>query len=302
MVVDCAAEVSPGDELALSCEVADGARVSARARVISFAAGQVTASVSPRADMLEVLARHALERRSGKVAEAGSRRAHERYATFLQASFRNLQQLTTEYVTNVSLGGLFVRTPRPPELHSFVTVGITFPGGELHEVSGEVVRVVTAEEAAARGTTAGCGLRLNPDDAYAAAFEQLIHQYLTRRRRVLVVDDDRFFLRVLADGLMARGIEVAIAPSGMDAAHLLVDIFYELDGVVVDLNMAGLNGIALIDRIRRFGRETDVRVAVVSSAPEHVLESLVGPGKADLALPKSLGVDQICQRIRELLG
>ena len=71
------------------------------------------------------------------------------------------------YTQNISRGGLFVRTLSPPESGASVEIVVTFPDGAQSTLIGEVVRVVSSEEAARTGAVAGMGLRfgqLAPSD------------------------------------------------------------------------------------------------------------------------------------------
>ena len=65
--------------------------------------------------------------------------------------------------------------------------------------------------------------------------------------RVLIVDDDRDMCRLLAADLAHRGFEVTWRTSA-DAALEAVGTA-EVDAVVTDVNMAGMNGLELCERI-----------------------------------------------------
>ena len=66
--------------------------------------------------------------------------------------------------------------------------------------------------------------------------------------RILIVDDDPFFLRVYSDFLRSRGFEVENATDGEAALNVYAAGRYQL--VIVDLVMPGISGIDLIERIR----------------------------------------------------
>ena len=65
------------------------------------------------------------------------------------------------YTQNISRGGMFVRTPTPPDIGASVEIVVTLPDGAQSTLVGEVVRVVSPEEAAQTGGVAGMGLRFN---------------------------------------------------------------------------------------------------------------------------------------------
>ncbi|WP_372619018.1 PAS domain-containing protein [Falsiroseomonas sp.] len=71
-----------------------------------------------------------------------------------------------------------------------------------------------------------------------------------RRLRILVVDDDRLVRETLADELTAAGHGVCVAPGGAEALALL-DAGERVDALVADLSMPGLDGLSLIQAVRR---------------------------------------------------
>jgi two-component system response regulator HydG len=81
------------------------------------------------------------------------------------------------------------------------------------------------------------------------------------RGRILIVDDDRGMCELLEDGLAHRGFEAASRGSGDEA--LLALAAAEFDVVVADLNMRGMSGIALCERI--VANRPDLPVIVITA-------------------------------------
>jgi DNA-binding NtrC family response regulator len=81
------------------------------------------------------------------------------------------------------------------------------------------------------------------------------------KSRVLIVDDDAEMVAMLRVGLSARGFEVACARSGAEALEALAQS--ELDVVVTDLNMRGMNGLELCERIA--GSWPELPVVVITA-------------------------------------
>ena len=96
---------------------------------------------------------------------------------------------------------------------------------------------------------------------------------------VLVVDDDdeqrEFFLRILP---RVGDYNVFCASSGADALALLSNHETKINLVVCDLQMPGMDGMALLRRIGTFRR--DVAVIVLSSADTSILRSVELMAKA----------------------
>ena len=76
--------------------------------------------------------------------------------------------------------------------------------------------------------------------------------------KVLVIDDDKAILRMLHKALKSNGIENDLAISGEAALDLLESNQYDL--ILLDINMRGINGFEVIQRIRSKGLTTPVMV------------------------------------------
>ena len=83
------------------------------------------------------------------------------------------------------------------------------------------------------------------------------------RGRVLVVDDERSLLEVLATMLTEAGWQVDTAPDGREALGLVDAQRYEV--VLSDIDMPGINGVQLLREIR--ARDLDVPVLLITGHP-----------------------------------
>jgi two-component system response regulator HydG len=81
------------------------------------------------------------------------------------------------------------------------------------------------------------------------------------RGRILVIDDERSMCDLLEAGLKQSGFEVAPRTSGSEALRTLCS--EEIDAVVTDINMPGLSGIDLCQRIA--SSRPDVPVIVITA-------------------------------------
>ncbi len=79
--------------------------------------------------------------------------------------------------------------------------------------------------------------------------------------RILAVDDERSMCEALQAGLAPHGFEVRWTTSGADALDTLVST--EFDVVLTDLNMKGLNGLELCERI--VSNRPDMPVVVITA-------------------------------------
>jgi EAL domain-containing protein (putative c-di-GMP-specific phosphodiesterase class I) len=81
--------------------------------------------------------------------------------------------------------------------------------------------------------------------------------------RALVVDDDDAILRVHARALTSKGFRVETAPNGEAAVKALQG--QSFDVILSDIDMPGMSGIQLLERIR--AHDLDVPVIMVTGAP-----------------------------------
>lgn len=103
------------------------------------------------------------------------RRATPRYAARFAVRFGSVDAFRREYATNISAGGLFIRTAEPPPMDALVDVALELPGGAPVEGKAVVVHRVTAEEAAQRGAEPGIGVQfVQGDDGFRQRIDQFV--------------------------------------------------------------------------------------------------------------------------------
>jgi uncharacterized protein (TIGR02266 family) len=110
-------------------------------------------------------------------AEGGQeRRVLRRYPVKLVVRFGTVDQLRKEHATNISAGGMFIKTDQPPPMHEMVQVTIDLPGGGRPiEAKATVVHRVTREDARARGCDAGVGVQfVESDDRFRERIDEII--------------------------------------------------------------------------------------------------------------------------------
>jgi type IV pilus assembly protein PilZ len=88
------------------------------------------------------------------------RRAAARIKAKLKVRFKSADSFINEYTSNISKGGLFIRTNTPCELRDRVAIVLVIPGTEMEVTAlGEVIHVIGADQATA-GMPAGMGIQL----------------------------------------------------------------------------------------------------------------------------------------------
>lgn len=96
-------------------------------------------------------------------------------------------------------------------------------------------------------------------------------------------------------------MDVEVCADGAEGFRRLLEIFNELDLLIVDLEMPSIDGAEFLDRIRRVGGEADLRIVVLSGLSEEALARIDLKG-ANAVISKSVGLPLIIVRVKRVLG
>ena len=108
--------------------------------------------------------------------------------------------------------------------------------------------------------------------------------------RILLADDDSMVRELVARVLVSGGHEVHVAQDGMEALAL-VEAGTLVDILVTDVNMPGLDGIALAKKVAAV--QPGLRVLLMSGFPEQLARGKADvPGRVE-TLAKPCSVDDI---------
>jgi uncharacterized protein (TIGR02266 family) len=166
-----------------------GERISLRLYLAGEAPLRMTATVRARtgrengmgfwADFeLDRSAKARIARALGLIEQAArpiDRRATARYPARFAVRFRSVDEFKREYATNISAGGVFIRTEAPPEMSSVIDVELELPGGNPVQGKALVVHRVSAEEAARRNVEPGVGVQfVEADDRFRERIDRFV--------------------------------------------------------------------------------------------------------------------------------
>jgi DNA-binding NtrC family response regulator len=116
--------------------------------------------------------------------------------------------------------------------------------------------------------------------------------------RVLLVDDEEEFVETLAQRLEVRDFDVATAYSGADALERLED--REIDVVVLDLQMPGVDGIEVLRKIKERKPLIEVIMLTGHATVETAIEGMK-LGAFDF-LTKPAETDELLEKIARAFG
>ena len=114
--------------------------------------------------------------------------------------------------------------------------------------------------------------------------------------KILAVDDEPQILRALRTSLAARGHEVITASNGETALDILSSV--EVDLVVIDLGLPGIDGVEVIRRLRSWASVPVIVLSVREAQADKVAALDAG---ADDFVTKPFGMDELQARMRALL-
>ena len=116
------------------------------------------------------------------------------------------------------------------------------------------------------------------------------------RPTLLCVDDDPGIRELYETMLGTYGYEVLVAEGGLQALNLFRSKKKEIDAVISDYEMPGMNGAQLAAELKRY--DPDIPVIVISGSLP-VLEET--PYFVDAAFPKGASVEKIVDHIEAQL-
>jgi len=115
--------------------------------------------------------------------------------------------------------------------------------------------------------------------------------------RILIVEDDSQTALFISKGLRQEGFAVDHASNGEDGLHLALTEPY--DAAVIDIMLPKLNGLALIDELRRSGIQTPVIVLSAKNSVDDRIKGLQTGG--DDYLVKPFVFSELMARIHALI-
>src|SRR3954465_1736184 len=115
--------------------------------------------------------------------------------------------------------------------------------------------------------------------------------------RLLIVDDDRAILKLLARVLHDDGYAVDAASTGEEARTLA--LVNEYDGIILDLQLGDRHGFEILQELRSHGRRTPVLLYSGRADTESIVRGL--DAGADDYVVKPVSNEELRARVRTLI-
>ncbi len=117
--------------------------------------------------------------------------------------------------------------------------------------------------------------------------------------RILAVDDEEHILELIEYNLMQNGFDVIKAMSGQEALDILSD--EQIDLVLLDIMMDGMDGIEVLSRIRNSSSLRNLPVILLTAKSEEMDKVIGLDSGADDYIPKPFGVMELPARLKAVL-
>ena len=119
------------------------------------------------------------------------------------------------------------------------------------------------------------------------------------RERILLADDAQIFRRLEEEHLRHFGYRFLHAKDGAEALKLAIDELPDL--ILLDIQMPVMDGIQVLQFLKKDDRTKDIPVVVVSTIGRAQDEELVRKGGADAFLSKPVNGTELIRTVRNLL-
>jgi two-component system OmpR family response regulator len=115
--------------------------------------------------------------------------------------------------------------------------------------------------------------------------------------KVLVVDDDVYLSKMVADCLKSENFTVEVVGNGADASALLSNFYYDL--ILLDWNLPDVAGVSILNEYRRNG---GLGLVIMLTGRDLIEDKEVGFGSgADDYLTKPFHISELVARLRALM-
>ena len=113
-------------------------------------------------------------------------------------------------------------------------------------------------------------------------------------KRILIVEDEPRISSFIAKGLKSNGFTPTVVSDGLTGFDYAMS--GEFDLVILDIGLPGMDGFAVLDRLREAANRVPVIILTARDSPTDTLAGL--EGGADDYMPKPFRFDELLARVR----
>ncbi|MBI3793382.1 MAG: response regulator [Nitrospinae bacterium] len=117
-------------------------------------------------------------------------------------------------------------------------------------------------------------------------------------KKILVVDDEYFFCKILDKYLSRLGYAVIISMNGEQALEMIA--LEKPDLVTLDIRMPGVNGYDILEKLRL--HQSPVKIVVISAIDTPEMEAQMKAAGASAVFLKPVELEEIGRVVKELIG
>ena len=98
---------------------------------------------------------------------------------------------------------------------------------------------------------------------------------MRRNGSILVIDDEEIMREILEALLTREGYVVRLASSGAEGLELAKSVPF--DAAIVDVMMPGMDGIAVLDELKKLDEDLPVLMITAFASVETAISAMIGP-------------------------
>lgn len=122
------------------------------------------------------------------------------------------------------------------------------------------------------------------------------------KRKVLLLDDEKFLLEIYSIKFLRRGFDV-FACSSADEAMNILEKGYKPDAILFDITMPNKSGFQFLEEIHRLGLGTSaLKIALTNESQEAEIERTKELGAAAHLIKAKFTAGEVVDQVLELLG
>jgi len=118
----------------------------------------------------------------------------------------------------------------------------------------------------------------------------------TSRQRLLIIDDDIKFCRLISDYLQRYGFDIQAAHDGDSGLKLTAD--KQWDAIILDVMLPGCDGFEVLKRLREHSQVPVLMLTALGEETDRIVGLEIG---ADDYLPKTFSPRELLARLRAVL-